>query len=59
MLSKEEAKEKLKKLVDNFSENPKYWDFKPEEDIKHLFIEPLFEEVLGGIGKMSLKNQGF
>ena len=47
MLSKEEAKDKLKKLVDYFSENPKYWDSKPEEDIKHLFIEPLFEEVLG------------
>jgi len=47
MITKEEAKVKLKKLVDNFSENPKYWDSKPEEDIKHLFIEPLFEEILG------------
>mgnify|MGYP001574396938 CR=1 FL=1 len=38
MLSKEEAKEKIREFVKSFSENPKYWDSKPEEDIKFQFI---------------------
>jgi len=41
----EEAREKIKSLVKDFSENPKYWDSKPEEDIKFQFIEPLFEAL--------------
>lgn len=47
MITKEEAKEKLKSLIKDFKDGEKYWDSKPEEDIKHQFIEPLFEEVLG------------
>ena len=47
MITKEEAKERLKSLIKDFKEGEKYWDSKPEEDIKHQFIEPLFEEVLG------------
>ncbi|MBU3907338.1 MAG: N-6 DNA methylase [Nanoarchaeota archaeon] len=47
MINKEEAKEKLRELVKQFSEGQKYWESKPEEDIKHQFIEPLFEEILG------------
>lgn len=34
MITKEEAKEKLKQLVKEFEEGEKYWDTKPEEDIK-------------------------
>jgi len=44
-MDKEKAKEKIKQLVKDFSENPKYWDSKPEEDIKFQFIEPLFEAL--------------
>ena len=46
-MNKEEAKEKIRELVKNFSNNPKYWDSKPEEeeDIKFQFIEPLFEAL--------------
>ena len=58
MLSKEEAKEKLKQLIKEFSEGEKYWDSKPEEDIKHQFIEPLFEEI-GWDRKDILKNKEF
>jgi len=47
MLTKEQAKEKLKQLIQDFKEGEKYWDTKPEEDIKHQFIEPLFEDILG------------
>lgn len=56
MITKEEAKEKIKKLVETFSENPKYWDAKPEEDIKFQFIEPLFE-ALGWERKEISKEQ--
>jgi len=46
MLTKEEAKEKLKELVKDFSEIPKsHLDSMPEEDIKFQFIEPLFEAL--------------
>ena len=47
MTTKDKAKEKLKQLIQDFKEGEKYWDTKPEADIKHQFIEPLFEEVLG------------
>ena len=48
MMIKEQAKEKLKKLVNEFSEIPRsQLDSMPEADIKHRFIEQLFEEVLG------------
>ncbi|MEK6913750.1 MAG: N-6 DNA methylase [Nanoarchaeota archaeon] len=57
MLSKEEAKEKLKQLIQEFSEGEKYWDSKPEEDIKHQFIEPLFEDILGWGRKDISKEQ--
>lgn len=56
MISKEEAKERIQKLVSDFSENPKYWDTKPEEDIKFQFIEPLFE-ALGWERKEISKEQ--
>ena len=46
MLTKEQAKEKLKHLVKDFSEIPKsHLDSMPEEDIKFQFIEPLFEAL--------------
>lgn len=47
MITKEEAKEKLRELIKDFSEGEKYWDTKSEETIKKQFIEPLFENVLG------------
>lgn len=44
MLSKEEAKEKIGKLVEKFNSYSKNEiDSLPEEQIKFLFIEPLFE----------------
>ena len=47
MITKEEAKEKVKELVEQFSSIPKSnLDSMPEEDIKFKFIEPLFE-ILG------------
>jgi predicted type IV restriction endonuclease len=46
-MEKEQAKERLKELIKDFSDGQKYWDTKPEADIKHQFIEPLFEQVLG------------
>jgi len=46
MMDKEEAKEKIKALVKDFSEIPKqHLDSMPEEDIKFQFIEPLFEAL--------------
>src|SRR3989344_4265357 len=57
MITKEEAKEKLKQLIKNFSDGEKYWDSKPEEDIKYQFIEPLFEDVLGWNRKEISKEQ--
>ena len=39
MLTKEEAKEKIKELVKTFREGETYWNSKPEEDIKFQFIE--------------------
>ena len=57
MLSKEEAKEKLKQLVQEFKDGERYWDSKPEEDIKHQFIEPLFEDILGWDRKDISKEQ--
>ncbi|MBM3233895.1 hypothetical protein FJZ19_02250 [Candidatus Pacearchaeota archaeon] len=46
MLTKEEAKEKIAKLVKEFSEIHKaHLDSMPEEDIKFQFIEPLFEAL--------------
>ena len=57
MVTKEEAKERLKELIKDFSEGEKYWETKPEEDIKHQFIEPLFEEVLGWNRKEISKEQ--
>ena len=58
MVTKEEAREKLKQLVKDFSAIHKsYLDSMPEEDIKHQFIEPLFEEVLGWERKSVLKEQ--
>ena len=45
-MNKEEAKEKIKKLVDDFSEIPKsQLDEMKEEQIKWLFIEPLLEAL--------------
>jgi len=45
-MDKEEAKEKIKALVKDFSEIPKqHLDSMPEEDIKFQFIEPLFEAL--------------
>jgi len=35
MITKEEAKEKLKQLIKDFSDGERYWDSKPEEDIKY------------------------
>ncbi len=47
MITKEEAKKEIKKLVEEFSSIPKSnLDSMPEEDIKFKFIEPLFE-ILG------------
>ena len=57
MLTKEEAKDKLKQLIKDFSEGEKHWDSKPEEDIKYQFIEPLFEDVLGWNRKDISKEQ--
>ncbi len=46
MITKEEAKERVKQLVKEFSEIPKsYLDTMPEEDIKRLFITPLLEAL--------------
>ncbi len=47
MVTKEEAKEELKKLVELFTEGQRYWSTKSESDIGFHFIEPLFEKVLG------------
>src|SRR3989344_4530188 len=57
MITKEEAKEKLKQLIKDFSEGERHWDSKPEEDIKYQFIEPLFEDVLGWNRKDISKEQ--
>jgi len=47
MTTKEEAKEKVKELVEQFlSVSKTNLDSMPEEDIKFKFIEPLFE-ILG------------
>lgn len=46
MITKEEAKERVKQLVKEFSEIPKsHLDKMPEEDIKRLFITPLLEAL--------------
>ena len=46
MITKEEAKEKIKKLVQEFKDIPKsHLDSMPEEKIKFLFIEPLLEAL--------------
>ncbi|MEK6935181.1 MAG: type I restriction enzyme HsdR N-terminal domain-containing protein, partial [Nanoarchaeota archaeon] len=45
-MNKEIAKEKIKKLVEEFRELPKSTlDAMPEEQIKFIFIEPLFEAL--------------
>ena len=45
MITKEQAKEKIKQLVNDFKEGEEVWSNKPEEDIKFQFIEPLFEAL--------------
>ena len=56
MISKEEAKEKIKKLVEEFKEIPKsHLDSMPEEDIKRIFITPLLEYL--GWGKFDILSE--
>ncbi|MFA4952995.1 MAG: N-6 DNA methylase [Candidatus Pacearchaeota archaeon] len=56
MITKEEAKEKIKKLVEEFSEIPKsHLDSMPEEDIKRIFITPLLEYL--GWGKFEILSE--
>jgi predicted type IV restriction endonuclease len=46
MVTKEEAKEEIEKLVEKFQSYPKEkLDSMPEEQIKFRFIEPLFEAL--------------
>lgn len=46
MISKEESKQKIQKLVKKFQSYPKKEiDSMPEEKIKNWFIEPLFEAL--------------
>jgi predicted RNA methylase len=46
MIAKEQAREKINKLVEEFSAIPKsHLDTLPEEQIKFMFIEPLFEAL--------------
>lgn len=46
MVTKEEAKERVKQLVNEFKDIPKsHLDSMPEEDIKRLFITPLLEAL--------------
>jgi mRNA-degrading endonuclease YafQ of YafQ-DinJ toxin-antitoxin module len=56
MITKEEAKEKIKQLVKEFSEIPKaHLDSMPEEDIKRIFITPLLEYL--GWGKFDILSE--
>jgi len=57
MITKEEAREKIKQLVKDFSEIPKQQlDSMPEEQIKFIFMEPLLE-ALGWQKKDIVKEQ--
>lgn len=56
MLTKEEAKERVKCLVKEFSEIPKsQLDELKEDQVKWLFIEPLFEAL--GWGKKDIEKE--
>ena len=55
-MDKETAKEKIKKLIEEFKEIPKSnLDSMPEEDIKRIFITPLLEYL--GWGKFDILSE--
>jgi len=47
MLNKEQAKEKLKKLVTDFKNNPDYYKKLSEPDVEDKLVSELFVNILG------------